>query len=50
MPTQSPPEAKVDPRRYFESVEGRRSDHAARQPVCVYLETTNRCDLSAHLR
>jgi len=21
MPTQSPPEAKVDPRRYFESVE-----------------------------
>src|SRR6516165_447996 len=45
MPTQSPPEAKVDPRRYFESVEGRRSDHAARQPVCVYLETTNRCNL-----
>jgi MoaA/NifB/PqqE/SkfB family radical SAM enzyme len=45
MPMQSPPEAKVDPRRYFESVKERRGDYATRQPVCVYLETTNRCNL-----
>ena len=45
MPTPSSPEVKVDPRRYFESVGERRSEHAARQPVCVYLETTNRCNL-----
>ena len=35
----------VDPRRYFESVEARRSQKAERLPVCVYLETTNRCNL-----
>src|SRR3979411_1788625 len=45
MPTQSQLETKVDPRRYFESADKRRTDHAARQPVCVYLETTNRCNL-----
>ena len=45
MPTQSQLETKVDPRRYFESAEKRRNEHAARQPVCVYLETTNRCNL-----
>ncbi len=45
MPTQPSPEVKVDPRRYFESLDERRSEHAARQPVCVYLETTNRCNL-----
>jgi MoaA/NifB/PqqE/SkfB family radical SAM enzyme len=45
METQSRPDAKVDPRRYFESVGKRRSDSAERQPVCVYLETTNRCNL-----
>jgi MoaA/NifB/PqqE/SkfB family radical SAM enzyme len=45
MPTQSPPEAGVDPRRYFESVGEGRGNYAARQPVCVYLETTNRCNL-----
>jgi len=42
---QPSPEVKVDPRRYFESVDERRNKHAARQPVCVYLETTNRCNL-----
>jgi MoaA/NifB/PqqE/SkfB family radical SAM enzyme len=42
---QPSPEVKVDPRRYFESVEEGRSGHAPRQPVCVYLETTNRCNL-----
>ena len=41
----SPPDAKVDPGRYFESVGEWRSDYAARPPVCVYLETTNRCNL-----
>jgi MoaA/NifB/PqqE/SkfB family radical SAM enzyme len=35
----------VDPRRYFESVDVRRSQTAERLPVCVYLETTNRCNL-----
>src|SRR5262245_49985189 len=45
MPTPSSPEVRVDPRRYFESVGERRSEHAARQPVCVYLETTNSCNL-----
>ena len=34
----------VDPRRYFESVEtdGEVPEH---EPVCLYLETTNRCNL-----
>jgi len=45
MPTQSSPEVKVDPRRYFESTEERRGDQAAQQPICIYLETTNRCNL-----
>ena len=45
MPTQSQLETKVDPRRYFESAEKSRNEHAARRPVCVYLETTNRCNL-----
>src|SRR6516165_6947882 len=44
MPMQSSTEGTVDPRRYFESVDERRNKHAARQPVCVYLETTNRCN------
>ena len=35
----------VDPRRYFESVDARRSQTAERLPVCLYLETTNRCNL-----
>jgi MoaA/NifB/PqqE/SkfB family radical SAM enzyme len=36
---------KVDPRRYHEAVAAERSPHAAEMPVCVYLETTNRCNL-----
>ncbi len=36
--------APIDPSRYFESVETD-SDAPARQPVCLYLETTNRCNL-----
>ena len=35
----------LDPRRYFESVDARRREIAERMPVCVYLETTNRCNL-----
>ena len=45
MEMRSPPEANADPRRYFESVGEQRGDRATRQPVCVYLETTNRCNL-----
>jgi MoaA/NifB/PqqE/SkfB family radical SAM enzyme len=37
--------APVDPRRYHESVQGERAEVAARPPVCVYLEVTNRCNL-----
>jgi MoaA/NifB/PqqE/SkfB family radical SAM enzyme len=38
------PKSAVDPRRYFESVQTRNlvPEHA---PVCLYLETTNRCNL-----
>ena len=38
-------DARVDPRRYHESVKGERTEVAARPPVCVYLEVTNRCNL-----
>ena len=34
----------VDPRRYFESVRAD-SDVPEQAPVCLYLETTNRCNL-----
>ena len=40
--TSSPP--AIDPRRYHDSVEAV-SSIAARDPVCLYLETTNRCNL-----
>src|ERR1700738_2236008 len=45
MAIQYQPEPKVDPRRYFEGVEGARAAAAQAPPVCVYLETTNRCNL-----
>jgi MoaA/NifB/PqqE/SkfB family radical SAM enzyme len=35
----------VDPRRYFAHVEAERSAVAEAEPVCLYLETTNRCNL-----
>lgn len=35
----------VDPRRYHESVDEERGSVALRDPVCLYLETTNRCNL-----
>src|SRR6202451_2154295 len=34
----------VDPRRYFESVDAA-GEQPAHEPVCLYLETTNRCNL-----
>ncbi|HXT80766.1 MAG TPA: radical SAM protein [Acetobacteraceae bacterium] len=34
-----------DPRRYFETVSAERSDRAESEPVCLYLEVTNRCNL-----
>jgi MoaA/NifB/PqqE/SkfB family radical SAM enzyme len=37
--------APIDPRRYHESVEAERTEMAQRQPVCLYLEVTNRCNL-----
>ena len=38
-------DAKPDPRRYFERVDQQRSPVAKDDPVCLYLETTNRCNL-----
>jgi len=35
----------ADPRRYFETIEAKRSVEAASAPVCAYLEITNRCNL-----
>ena len=37
--------ARDDPRRYFEQVGDVRSAVAEAPPVCLYLETTNRCNL-----
>jgi MoaA/NifB/PqqE/SkfB family radical SAM enzyme len=34
----------IDPKRYFESVQAG-SEVPEREPVCLYLETTNRCNL-----
>ena len=45
MATLSRPEAAVDPRRYFDGVGERRLGVPERDPVCLYLETTNRCNL-----
>ena len=36
--------SSVDPRRYFEGVRTD-SDRPEHDPVCLYLETTNRCNL-----
>lgn len=38
-------ENTIDPRRYHEAVPSERSVQAKRLPVCLYLETTNRCNL-----
>jgi MoaA/NifB/PqqE/SkfB family radical SAM enzyme len=39
------PTPAVDPRRYFEHVSDIRTPIATENPVCLYLETTNRCNL-----
>ncbi len=45
METLSPAPQSVDPKRYFESVAPERAKRMEREPVCLYLETTNRCNL-----
>jgi MoaA/NifB/PqqE/SkfB family radical SAM enzyme len=45
MDTQYRPEGKQDPSRYFESAPATRAASPAQLPVCIYLETTNRCNL-----
>jgi len=37
--------AELDPRRYFAHIREQRSPVAEVEPVCLYLETTNRCNL-----
>src|SRR5271156_553877 len=44
MDTATVTEPAIDPRRYFESVRTD-DDVPAHAPVCLYLETTNRCNL-----
>ena len=39
------PSKPVDPRRYFEGVAQQREKRTEREPVCLYLEVTNRCNL-----
>jgi MoaA/NifB/PqqE/SkfB family radical SAM enzyme len=39
------PTAAIDPRRYHRSVDENLGAVARRDPVCLYLETTNRCNL-----
>src|SRR5258708_32084372 len=34
-----------DPRRYFDHIRAERGSIAEVEPVCLYLETTNRCNL-----
>lgn len=36
---------KIDPRRYHEAAAGERVSEAKRPPICIYFETTNRCNL-----
>ena len=41
----APEVSKPDPRRYFEGIGDQRTAGADAAPVCLYLETTNRCNL-----
>lgn len=45
MTARSEARASVDPARYHESIEDASGPIAAGDPVCLYLETTNRCNL-----
>src|SRR5437016_6195381 len=38
-------EAEADPRRYFDHIAAERGTVAEAEPVCLYLETTSRCNL-----
>jgi MoaA/NifB/PqqE/SkfB family radical SAM enzyme len=38
-------QAEADPRRYFDHIAAERGAVAEAEPVCLYLETTNRCNL-----
>src|SRR3954454_1931590 len=45
MASQSAAETAPDPRRYFAHIAEARGPVAEAEPVCLYLETTNRCNL-----
>ncbi len=45
LQTDSVSEKAIDPRRYYEAASSERAAEAKRPPVCLYLETTNRCNL-----
>jgi MoaA/NifB/PqqE/SkfB family radical SAM enzyme len=45
MDALSLPEPALDPNRYFEQAGAFRSEMPESAPVCIYLETTNRCNL-----
>src|ERR687883_84956 len=40
-----PARPRVDPRRYHEAAQASRGPVTRNDPVCLYLETTNRCNL-----
>ena len=42
----SAPAATLDPRRYFEQPSDQLGPTVEKEPVCLYLETTNRCNLA----
>ena len=45
MPVASNPTMQLDPRRYHEAAPVAPTARTERPPVCLYLETTNRCNL-----
>jgi len=45
MTSTQPAEPKTKPRRYFDHIDAARGAVAEVEPVCLYLETTNRCNL-----
>src|SRR5258705_9924457 len=45
MSAQARAPSLVDPRRYHDSIDGSLGPMATNDPVCLYLETTNRCNL-----
>jgi len=45
VPPENAVRQSVDPRRYHEAIAADRGPAAAQMPVCLYLETTNRCNL-----